>query len=304
MNKQLNGDEAGLVGYWKFDEETEGRVSDSSPNKNDGQLIGNAKLEPYTHPIFGNAKTEYLTKSASYYEKAIELNPKIYQYYDVLAKLYIQQNQTSDAVAVYRRALDAPLTQGTHNSAIRAIFELYTDETQEEKLVAILEEIKPKMEESVVMHELMGDLYKKTGDSGKAELAYAKWLKIRLKEVNEQSVYYQRNFAEELLEKGIYPEIALNYAKRAFHGYTGTSYYYPMTLGHACIANELYDDALSYYKYAFSIISPVASSDYFWKQVADASKNANDKERYIQMLDALKNSIPPEYSSFVQMFTE
>ena len=297
MNKQLKGDEPGLVGYWKFDEETEGRVSDSSPNKNDGQLIGNANLEPYTRPIFGNAKTEHLINATSNYEKAIELKPKSYQYYDVLAKLYIQQNQTSDAVAVYRRALDAPLTQGTHNSAIRAIFELYTDETQEEKLVAILEEIKPKMEDSVVMHELMGDLYKKTGDSGKAELAYAKWLKIRLKEVNEQSVYYQRNFAEELLEKGIYPEIALNYAKRAFHGYTGTSYYYPMTLGHACIANELYDDALSYYKYAFSIISPVASSDYFWKQVADASKNANDKERYIQMLDALINSIPPEYSS-------
>ena len=297
MNKQLKGDEPGLVGYWKFDEETEGRVSDSSPNKNDGQLIGNANLEPYTHQRFGSLNAEHLKKSASFYEKAIELRPNSYLYYDLLSKLYIQQNQTSDAVAVYRRALDAPLTQGTHNSAIRAISELYTDETQEEKLVAILEEIKPKMEESSVLHELMGDLYKKTGDSGKAELAYAKWLKIRLKEVNEQSVYYQRNFAEELLEKGIYPEIALNYAKRAFHGYTGTSYYYPMTLGHACIANELYDDALSYYKYAFSIISPVASSDYFWKQVADASKNANDKERYIQMLDALINSIPPEYSS-------
>ena len=297
MNKQLKGDEPGLVGYWKFDEETEGRVSDSSPNKNDGQLIGNANLEPYTHQRFGSLNAEHLKKSASFYEKAIELRPNSYLYYDLLSKLYIQQNQTSDAVAVYRRALDAPLTQGTRNSAIRAISELYTDETQEEKLVAILEEIKPKMEESSVLHELMGDLYKKTGDSGKAELAYAKWLKIRLKEVNEQSVYYQRNFAEELLEKGIYPEIALNYAKRAFHGYTGTSYYYPMTLGHACIANELYDDALSYYKYAFSIISPVASSDYFWKQVADASKNANDKERYIQMLDALINSIPPEYSS-------
>ena len=304
MNKQLKGDEPGLIGYWKFDEETDGRISDTSSFNHHGKLIGDAKLEPYTRPIFGNVKNEYLRKAVVYYEKAIELNPKIYQSHNLLANLYIKLNQISDAEAVYLRALDTPLTQARHDSLIRAISELYADEGQEDKRIAILEEIKPKMEESVVMHELMGDLYKKTGDSGKAELAYAKWLKIRLKEVNEQSVYYQRNFAEELLEKGIYPEIALNYAKRAFHGYTGTSYYYPMTLGHACIANELYDDALSYYKYAFSIISPVASSDYFWKQVADAGKNANDKERYIQMSDALINSIPPEYSSSRANVTE
>lgn len=304
MNKQLNGDEPGLVGYWKFDEETEGRVSDSSPNKNDGQLIGNANLEPYIRPILASLKNEYLTKAVTYYEKAIELNPKIYQPYNLLANLYIKQNQISDAEAVYMRALDAPFRQVTYNSLIRAIYELYADEGQEHKLVAILEEIEPKMQESVVMHELMGDLYKKTGDSGKAELAYVKWLKLRQKEVNGQSAYYQRWFAEELLEKGLFPETTLKYAKRALQGDTGTSYYYPMTLGHAYIANELYDDALSNYKYALSIISANSSLDYFWKQVADAGKNANDKERYIQMLDALKNSIPPEYSSFVQMFTE
>ena len=298
MNKQLKGDESGLVGYWKFDAETQGRISDSSPNKNDGQLIGNAKLEPYTRPIFGNAKTEHLTKSASYYEKAIELNPKTYLYYDLLAKLYIKQNKTSDAVTVYRRALDAPLSQGNHNSLIRAIYELYADEGQEDKSIAILEDIKPKMEESVVLHKLLGDLYHKTGDSKKAELANAKWLKIRQQGVNKQSENYQRRFADELLDKGLFPETALKYAKRALQGYTGTSFYYPMTLGHACIANELYDDALKYYKYALNILHFESSSDIFWGKVAEASKNSKDKKRYIQMLDALINSIPPRNSSF------
>ena len=33
MNKQLNGDEPGLVGYWKFDEETEGKIADTSPKQ-------------------------------------------------------------------------------------------------------------------------------------------------------------------------------------------------------------------------------------------------------------------------------
>ncbi len=297
MNKQLKGDEHGLIGYWKFDEETDGRISDTSSFNHHGKLIGDAKLEPYTRPIFGNVKNEYLRKAVVYYEKAIELNPKIYKLYNLLANLYIKLNQISDAATVYRRALDAPLTQARHDSLIRAIYELYADEGQEHKLVAILEEVEPKMQESVVLHELLGDLYNKTGDSEKAELAYGEWLQMREKEEDLQSAYYQRWFAEELLEKGLFPETTLKYAKRALQGDTGTSYYYPMTLGHAYIANELYDDALSNYKYALSIISANSSLDYFWKQVADAGKNANDRERYIQMLDALKNSIPPEYSS-------
>ena len=56
MHKQLKGDEAGLVGYWKFDAENEGRVYDSSLNKHDGKLVGNAKLEPYSRPILASAK--------------------------------------------------------------------------------------------------------------------------------------------------------------------------------------------------------------------------------------------------------
>ena len=297
MNKQLKGDEPGLIGYWKFDEETDGRISDTSSFNHHGKLIGDAKLEPYTRPIFGNVKNEYLRKAVVYYEKAIELNPKIYQSRNLLANLYIKLNQISDAASVYRRALDVPLTQARHDSLIRAISELYAHEGQEHKRIAILEEIKPKMQESVVLHELLGDLYKKTGDSEKAQLAYVEWLQMREKEEDLQSAYYQRRFAEELLEKGLFPETSLKYAKRAFQDYAEISYHYSMTLGRAHIANDRYDDALRYFKYALSILSANASLDYFWKQVANASKNANDKERYSQMLDALINSIPPEYSS-------
>ncbi len=307
MNKQLKGDEPGLVGYWKFDEETDGRISDTSSFNHHGKLIGDAKLEPYSRTVYKTMGTEQWALSKAAYEKAIEIRPDVYKYYILLAKLYIKQNQTSDAEAVYRRALDASLTQDNHNSSIRAISELYADEGQENKLIAILEEVRQKlakMEESAVLHELLGDLYSKTGDSDKAELANAKWLKIRQKEVNRQSVSYQRRFTEELLEKGIFPETALKYAKRALQDDTETSYYYSMTLGHACIANELYDEALRNYKYALSIISANSSVGYFWKQVADASKNAKNEERHLQMLDALKNSMPPEYSSSVQKFIE
>ena len=298
MNKQLNGDEPGLVGYWKFDEETEGKIVDTSPNKNNGNLIGNAKLEPYTRPIFESLKSEQLTKSISAYEIAVELKPTSYQLYDLLAKTYIIAAQPSQAEATYRQVLDAPLKQSEHDSAISAISALYADEGQENKRIAFLEEIKPTMDNSAVLHELLGDLYKKVGAPEKAELANAKWVKIRQKEVNKQSAYYQRRFADELLNKGLFPETALKLAKRAFHKNTGSGYDYPATLGHACIANGLYDEALKLYKQTFSVISSEYSFDNFWGRITDAGNRVNDKGRYYKMLDTLANSIPPTYSGF------
>ena len=298
MNKQLNGDEPGLVGYWKFDEETEGKIADTSPNKNDGKRIGNAKLEPYTRPIFESLGPEQLAKSISSYEIAVGLEPTSYQLYNLLAKTYIKAAQPSQAEATYRQALDAPLKQSEHDSAIRAIAALYVDKGQENESIAFLEEIKPIMDESAVLHELLGDHYKKVGDSEKAELAYTKWLQIRQKALNnEQSTWRHLDFVNELLDKELFPETALKLAKHPFQKNIGSGYDSLATLGHACIANGLYDEALKHFKHALSIISSEYSSDYFWGKVADASKNANDKEGYIQMLDALINSIPSKNSS-------
>ena len=301
MNRQLNEDEPGLVGYWKFDEETEGRIFDTSRNKNDGIFIGNVKLEPYTRPVFESLRLNQLAKSTSAYRKAVELKPTSYQLYDLLAKSHIKSDRTSDAEKVYRRALDASLKQSEHDSAIRAIIELYADEGQENKRIAFLEEIRQKlakMDQSAVLHELLGDLYKKVGDSEKAELAYDKWLQIRQKALNSaQSAWSYHVLANKLLDKGLYPEIALNLAKRAFQKSTNANYIYPTTLGRACVANGLYDEALKHFKHALSVISDEHYADMFWKEIAEAIKNANDKERYVQMLEALTNAIPVGNSS-------
>ena len=304
MNIQLKGDEKGLIGYWKFDEETDGRISDTSSFNHHGKLIGDAKLEPSSRTVYKTMNTEQLALAKAAYEKAIALAPKSYRSYDLLAKLFIKQYLISDAEAVYRRALDIPFRQTTYNSLIWAVSDLYAGDGKEHKLLAILEEIEPKMQESEVFHEILGDLYNKIGDSDNATLAYAKWLKIRQNKVNIQSANYKRWFAEELLDKGIFPETALKYAKHAFQDYIGTSYYYPMTLGHACVVNELYDDALKYYKYMLSIIPSENSLDFFWREIAEVSKNAKNKERYNQMLAALVNSIPPAYSDLAPMVSE
>ena len=78
------------------------------------------------------------------------------------------------------------MKQSEHDSAIRAISALYADEGQVNKNIAILEEVKPRMENSAVLHELLGNLYKKVGDTDKAEIAYTKWLQIRQKTLNRQ----------------------------------------------------------------------------------------------------------------------
>ncbi len=239
---------------------------------------------------------EQLAKSIAAYEKAIELEPTSYQFYDLLAQTHLKAAQSSQAEATYRRALYAPLSKGNHESAIRAISRLYA-EGQQTKRIAILEEVKPKLDNSAILHELLGDIYQEIGDSERADLAYAKWLQIRQKALNSAGAYGCRNFVDQLLEKGLYPEIALLFAKRAFARNTSSSYTYPTTLGRACIANGLYDEALKHFKHALSLISNEHSLDMFWQDVAEANKNATDKERYLAMMDTLINFAPSQNST-------
>ena len=293
MNKQLNGDEHGLVGYWKFDEETEGVITDSSTNNSTAKLMGDAKLEPYTRPIFETTKNENLAQSAAAYEKALELKPTSYNYYDLLAKSYMKSDSVSDAEKVYRQALDAPLPQSDHDSAVQAIVGLYSEDGQEEKRITILEEFRPRMESRAFMHQLLAETYEKLDDTEKSGLAYDRWIQIREKEMNRTTnAYSHRNFADELLNKGLYPEVALKFAKRALQSYTYVSYHYPSTVGRACIANELYDDALKFYGYAFSTVSSASATDSVWKGVLDAGDKLKDSEQYRQLLDNLIDSIP------------
>ena len=103
-------------------------------------------------------------------------------------------------------------------------------------------------------------------------------------------------FAVELLDKSLFPETALKLAKRAHHKSTYSNHSYPATVGLAYIANGLYDEALRYYKYAFSVISNESSFGDFWGRITDAGKRVKDKGRYYKMLDSLAEFIPSEYT--------
>ncbi len=293
MNKQLNGDEPGLIGYWKFDTQQDDKIFDSSPNKNHGTLIGEAKLEDYTRHIYESNRHDNQEKAKAYYEKSLELEPNSYQNYDRLAKHYLKSNNKTEAETIYLRALETPLSQSNYLSAVQAMSSLYSEESQEQKLIAILEKIEHKLTNSAAFHDQLASLHKKIGDTEKTEAATEKWLKIRQKEVNRRNYASSyRSFAEELLEKGIYPEIALMNAKLAVHDYTGTSYTYTTTLGEACIANGNVDEALRHFKQALGYVTSNYGYNWYWNKVADTIEKVENKEDYIDRLDELIHIIP------------
>ena len=303
MNTELTGNEPGLVAYWKFDELSQAYkglrdnamkdeiVRDASPNKNDGRLIGNPKLESYTRPVFEISNPEQLlAQTAAAYEQAIQVEPDAYELYRLLARTYTKGGEPLNAVGTYRRALDASLEQGEYDAAVKAILNLYTDAEQEDKHIAFLEELKPKMENSATLHELLGDAYKKVGDTEKAKIAYNRWIKLRQREINrEERYWYYSDFAEKLLDKGLYPETALQFAKRAAQRSTSASYI--LTLGHAYLANERYDAALN--EFILGLNTPTATSAHrdVFSRITKTGKNMSNQEHYLEMLSKLVDAM-------------
>ena len=290
INTQLKGDEPGLVAYWKFDGETNGMVLDASPNKNHGRLIGNAKFASYTRPIFESTRSTQLAKAAAAYEKAVELDPTSYELYRSLAETYTKGGHSSDAEAVYRRALGAPLTQSQHDDAIQAIWAFYANKKNQDRGIAILEELRQKMENSAVLYGLLGDAYEKTDEPKKAEIAYTQWLKLWQRQVNLQgnsSTY--RNFTHQLLDKNLHPETALQFAKRAYQSNTSSDY--ALALARAHLANEQHEQALEHYVLGFnaSMLGYIERREF--SRIAKTAKNIEDKEKYTEMLNKLIDAL-------------
>ena len=286
MITPLNGDEPGLVGYWEFNKVTDGIISDISPNRNDGRLIGNSELTEYIRPITALTSKEQLAKAAIAYEEALSQGTNYYETFRYLAEIYIKTERFSDAEKVYLRALKLDLTQSEQNDAIRDLWRLYTERDAEDEFLTILEELKPRMQGSPVLHELLGDVYKNAGEAEKAEIAYTQWLNIRMKEVKMQARASEyRLLAEELLKKNLFPDTALELAEIALARISGSRYM--ITCAHALLVNEFYDEA-------FHQISGFLNAGYYeytersmFERIVQTGKNVKDKDGYIVMLNQL-----------------
>ena len=236
-----------------------------------------------------------LAKASSAYEKAIELEPTSYEFYNLLAQTHVKSDRLSDAEAVYRRALDASLEHREHDRALRGIWKLYADKDQEDKGIAVLEELKPtftkKRKKSAVLLELLADAYKEADNTEKADAVYAEWLEIRQKEVNrEQQSWAYSNLADQLLTKNIMPETALELAVRASQMRIDWSS--ALTLGRAYVANSQYEEAFEQFKRGLNSMRQgyMPNTDRvrnFWSRVAQAGENAKDEDQYVQMVNKL-----------------
>ena len=248
--------------------------------------------------VEGNSS--FLAQAAAAYEKAIQLDPNSYELYRLLAQIYKEGEQPLDAERVYRRALAASLTQSEYDTAVEAILTLYTDEKQEGNHIALLEALKPKMENSAVLHELLGDAYKKAGDTEKAKTAYNDWIKRRQREVNrEQGYWYYSDFAEKLLDKGFYPETALQFAKRAAQRSTRSSYI--LTLGHAHLANEQYGEALNAFIRGLNAWTDIDPYRDFFSRISETGKKVKNQERYLEMLNKLVDAMSHNLSMHLHL---
>ena len=300
MNARLKGEEPGLVAYWEFDEEMEGHIPDASPNKSDGRLVGDVKLEPYTRQIVAVAGVEQLTQAAAAYQKAIQLEPTSYELYNLLAQTHEKADQLSEAEAVYRQALDASFEENENDAVVRSIWKLYADKDQKDKGIAVLEELRPKIGTSVSLLELLGDAYKAAGDAEKADAAYTEWLTIQQKNANRrQSPAGYRNLARQILDKGIMPEKGLEYAERASQMGSGSSY--TETLAQAYVANDRYEEAFAQLKQRLNTMEQEAFGRWLSSWISRAGKNATDKGRYVEMLDELINVMPDNLSTILDI---
>ena len=290
MNTPLTGNETGLLAYWKFDEHTERIVSDASENKNDGRFIGDAKLASYTRPFFESFNPEQLAQAVAAYQSALQFEPNAYELYRSLAETYTKDGRSAEAVAVYRRALDAPLTQSQHDAAIEAIWAFYVNTAHENKGIAILEELRQKMENSTVLHERLGDVYIKVGDTKKAENAYTQWIAIRQRQLNQRgSAGSYQDFAEKLLQKEIPPETAIKFAKRAVQISNNSDNI--LTLGYAYLVNGQYDIAVEQFKKGLLTLTSGTFQRKFFSWISEYGKKTEDKAGYVDMLNELVNAI-------------
>ena len=273
------------------------KLSELQPNNAEWYKVTGTLYRKIRHPD----KPERLTKAAAAYQKAIALEPTVYTSYSQLADTYKKAEDLSKAEAVYRRALDAPLTSAEHDDAVTAISELYSGEAHADKRIAVLEELSAKTGKSGVLYKMLGDAYKDAGDTEKAASAYMKWLEIRQQAINQNrhaSEYQQ--LAETLLKQNIMPETALAFATIATE--SQTDWTYVLTLGHAYLANEQYEEALQAFKRSLDLLNQsgrtfVYIKDLLLSRISEMSKRAEDQSPYVEIAEQLLNALPEKFTN-------
>lgn len=294
MEHSLPGTEDGLVAYWNFDQSDMSKITDSSDN-NDGILKGNAKTIEYTQPEPFEANPDQIKKIIKIYIQKIENEPAIFEYYRILGQALLKSGRISDAKSLYLQALDADLTLYESENLLLDLSSIYTFQDEEKRLIEILNDLQPSMENSLVLYKLLGDTHSKLGNDKKAENAYTVWYnnKRKILDLSNQAADYNR-LAEFLLTINILPEQALDCALLAYNNRNDSKYI--ITLGHAFLVNERFGDALHLIETNIESIGLPFMERRWFERILITSKNIKNKDTYIEMLKSIIN-LMPNYSS-------
>lgn len=286
MDSRLTGNERGLVGYWKFDKQNDGEIFDMTHNKLNGKLVANARLVDYIRPIPKELNPEQLTEHIILYEKALKRGTNSYELYRTLAEIYVKTGQTAEAERLYLQSFEADLRQSEHDAAMKSLWQLYDAAGKEKEFITLMEKLKPKMKESSVLYQLLGDAYTKIDDKQNAEDAYSQWISMEKDEAlmqNQPSTYYE--LADKLLQRNILPETALELILRAAE--TEWDRDFMLVLAHAYVANEQYDNAFQLIRNIYDTSFAPFVERRLLARVVKAGKHVQDKEGYVDMLNDL-----------------
>ena len=271
------------------------------------------------------------------YERAMTLNPNSTGILEPLAKLYantdpekakplykrlIKLADTVEARIQNRRALidlykrqgefDTAITELLdtvhfaperieHSVALRSLWNIYVTQERTEEGIATLEELVSHLTDNPVLYEVLGDAYKETGDSEKAETAYTQWIERRQKEIERQGDLEQSfPFVWKLLVKQVMPEKALELAERVSEMEV-SPFMIPM-LGEAYLVNGRYAEAEAAFKRALAnpeianIPMPIGG---IWSNLMRAAQVVEDTEQFAQLVATLVENMPPNDSGRV-----
>lgn len=292
------------------------------------QAVENNPEDPDAHFALAQSYewTDMPDKAIAAYERANELNPDSTVILEPLAKLYTDASPEK-AKALYKRLIElvdepsdrlqkrwllieaykklgeldtaiaelrdfvgAATEEFEREAVLRLLWGLYEDEERKGERVAVFEELASQVEESATVYELLGDAYKAVEDQEKASIAYTQWIEFRQKEIDRGGQnwdYYQ--LADQLLQKGIMPDKALEFAKRVTQ--TRPNPHHAAMLGEAYLLNGQYEESEKSFKRALANPDSPFDTATIWPHLKRASKNVKDEERFIQLMEVLTETV-------------
>lgn len=214
-----------------------------------------------------------------------------------LAEGHLRENQYADAEKIYLSALDLELSENEQDVVITELQKLFNLRNANEPFIKLLEELKPKMEGSAILHELLGDAYMETGEEEKAQIAYKQWLRIQKSNVDIADPFDEDNpLTEKLLNKNLFPEDALDIVIDSTESSATSNYV--MTLGYALLVNELYGEAYQLIEASLNA-APFPFMERRWfRRITKAGRYVKDKVGYIEVLERLVDVMPTDSPNY------